>query len=168
MHTNLHRNGPENDDARSYILLGDPAVRIPFAKPGEEWGSDQRPVIAISEENKGKLAGALSVPPTLPTPPSSGAPAPSSDQTTSQQPTALEMTAWSVQVQAERSSLTDSIKQFTSQLAESLKSAADDISSLEVITYSTDDLNKVTYNYDDKKLHGELKMRALDAHRLRR
>ena len=47
------------------------------------------------------------------------------------------------------------------ELADSLKRAADDISSLEVITYSTDDLNKVTYNYDDKKLHGELKMRAL-------
>jgi hypothetical protein len=54
--------------------------------------------------------------------------------------------AFSFAVQEERTSLTDSIKKFTGELANSLKRAADDISSLEVITYSADDLNKVTYS----------------------
>ena len=140
-----------NNDARGYVIIGDPAVRLPLS---DQPVPAQRPVIeAITVSAKPPLASTLAV--VTPQPPA----LPDSDSTSSG--SSFDAAAFSFAVQEERSSLTDSIKRFTSQLAESLKNAADDISSLEVITYSTDDLSKVTYNYDDKKLHGELKMRAL-------
>jgi hypothetical protein len=140
-----------NNDARAYVIIGDPAVRLPLSdKPA----AAQRPVIeAIAVSAKPPVASTLAaVAPRPPAPPDSDSASSSSS---------FDAVSFSFAVQEERSSLTDSIKQFTNQLAESLKKAADDISSLEVITYSTDDLNKVTYDYKDKKLQGELKMRAL-------
>ena len=136
-----------NNDARGYVIIGDPAVRLPLS---DQPVPAQRPVIeAITVSDKPVIVSAAVMA------------APASTPTSTSEGIGFEASSFSFAVQAERSSLTDSIKNFTSQLAESLMKAADDISSLEVITYSTDDLNKVTYNYDDKKLHGELKMRAL-------
>jgi hypothetical protein len=57
--------------------------------------------------------------------------------------------------------LGDSLKQFIVNLTDSLKRAADDISSLEVRTFGTSDLSKVTYNYASKTFEGELQLRAL-------
>jgi hypothetical protein len=135
-----------NNDARGYVIIGDPAARLPLSdKPV----TAQRPAIeAVTISGKPAASVAASAIP----------PASSTAETSA---SSFDAAAFSFAVQEERTSLTDSIKKFTSELAESLKRAADDISSLEVITYSTDDLNKVTYNYDDKKLQGELKMRAL-------
>ncbi len=130
-----------NNDARAYVIIGDPAVRLPLSdRPAKA----QRPVIEAVTIS-GTLRAAASA-------------APTAAETSA---SSFDAAAFSFAVQEERSSLTDSIKKFTSELADSLKRAADDISSLEVITYSTDDLSKVTYSYDDKKLQGELKMRAL-------
>jgi hypothetical protein len=135
-----------NNDARAYVIIGDPAVRLPVS---DAPAAAQRPAIeTVTVRAKPPLAVATT--------------AVVADASTAEtSASSFDAAAFSFAVQEERTSLTESIKNFTSQLAESLKKAADDISSLEVITYSTDDLNKVTYNYDDKKLHGELKMRAL-------
>ncbi len=137
-----------NNDARAYVIIGDPAVRLPLSdKPA----AAQRPTIeAITISGTPRAAASMAT--------AAVAAAPAAAETSV---SSFDAAAFSFAVQEERTSLTDSIKNFTSQLAESLKKAAEDISSLEVITYSTDDLSKVTYNYDDKKLQGELKMRAL-------
>ena len=57
--------------------------------------------------------------------------------------------------------LGDSLKAFIQQLTESLGHAADDLSSLEVRTFATGDLSKVTYDYDTKTFKGELQLRSL-------
>ena len=57
--------------------------------------------------------------------------------------------------------LGDSLKQFIQQLTESLGHAADDLSSLEVRTFATSDLSKVTYDYANKTFGGELQLRSL-------
>jgi len=139
-----------NNDARAYVIIGDPAVRLPLTdKPA----AAQRPAIEAVT-----ISGTLRAAAASATASAASAAIIMADETSA---ASFDAAAFSFAVQEERSSLTDSIKKFTSELAESLKRAADDISSLEVITYSTDDLNKVTYSYEDKKLQGELKMRAL-------
>ena len=57
--------------------------------------------------------------------------------------------------------LGDSLKQFIVQLTESLGHAAADLSSLEVRTFATSDLSKVTYDYAAKAFSGELQLRSL-------
>ncbi len=57
--------------------------------------------------------------------------------------------------------LGDSLKSFIRQLTESLGRAADDLSSLEVRTFATSDMAKVTYDSAKKEFTGELKLRSL-------
>lgn len=143
-----------HNDARGYVVLGDPAVRIPFAQPGTEPNA-ARPIaqvkpIEVTAASPAGVHAAL----TGGTSTTSATPEPSADELASMNK------SFAAQVEGERTSLTDSIKNFTSQLAESLKKAADDISSLEVVTYTSDDLKAV----QDQKFAegaGNMKRRAL-------
>jgi hypothetical protein len=63
-------------------------------------------------------------------------------------------------VQEQRKGLVESLKGFAARLAEALEKAAEDITSLEVSTYTSSELESVKYDFETKKLTGQLKLRA--------
>jgi len=134
-----------NNDARAYVIIGDPATRLPLPKADGK-AAAERPTIGAVEVKTG--SGKPPAPQEPPAEEKQGAAAPSFDTV-------------SFALAQERTSLADSLKNFTSELATALGKAADDISSLEVATYSSDDLEAVKYDYATQKLAGKIRLRAL-------
>ena len=133
-----------NNDARAYVIIGDPATRLPLPKADGK-AAAERPTIGAVEVKTGSGKPPAQEPPAEE---KQGAAAPSFDTV-------------SFALAQERTSLADSLKNFTSELATALSKAADDISSLEVATYSSDNLEAVKYDYATQKLAGQIKLRAL-------
>ncbi len=134
-----------NNDARAYVIIGDPATRLPLPKADGK-AAAERPTIGAVEVKTG-----------------SGKPPRQEPPAEEKQPAAADTSfeAVSFALAQERTSLADSLKNFTSELATALGKAADDISSLEVATYSSDNLEAVKYDYATQKLAGQIKLRAL-------
>jgi hypothetical protein len=134
-----------NNDARAYVIIGDPAVRLPLAAEGKPIA--ERPTIsAVKVQAKSQTVAA---PATAPPPQAAAA----------QPEVKYDSVAFALGEQ--RNGLVESLKDFTGRLAEALSKAADDISSLEVATYTSGDLDGVKYDYNSKKLAGQLRLRAL-------
>lgn len=57
--------------------------------------------------------------------------------------------------------LGDALKSFIRQLTESLSQAADNISSLEVRTFGSNDMNQVRYDFGSREFSGPVRLRAL-------
>jgi hypothetical protein len=143
-----------NNDARSYVVLGDPAVRIPFV-PADGQAVERAAVPIALPQALAKKLGALEVE-IGPDPTASFAadePIKSGgDIKIDEEHRAVVDQDFAVQIDQ----ITQSLKDFGDKIATAVKDATQKILTLEVRTYTTDDLKTVTS--DDA---GNAQLRAL-------
>ena len=131
-----------NNDARSYVILGDPAARLPLAETAD--ATAERPAI---ESITVKPATSFA-PEKPPVPPG-----------TKETPAVDFGVLDGLKTAQER--LTSALQQFADKLGESLKKAFEDVSTLQVSTYVSDNMAGVTYNSAAGQFTGPVKLRAL-------
>ncbi len=146
----------EHNDARSYVVIGDPAVRLPLADSGAPPTLTQRATIPT-------LSAPTPAPPTdvpvvAPTPPAApsvpGVPGAGPQGWMVPAQTGDNNTSFGIFGSGEKGSeavnkLTTSLQEFAERLGETLKKAIDDAAHLEVETYVADDLAAVNYREGD-------------------
>jgi hypothetical protein len=129
----------EQNDARSYVVIGDPAARLPIAMPDEK--PAERPALGTIS---------LSTAPAAPAGKAETALTRSEEKGEGSGPE-----EFAVDFGLQVSDLSGSIKQFTNQLASALGKAAANITTLEVKTFTTDDIATVAQGGE-----GRAKLRA--------
>jgi hypothetical protein len=159
-----------NNDSRSYIILGDPAVRLlvsehpsPLsARPGLEIVTPPSPQPLQELEATRPLSGisqaasATIVPVNESTPPLE-VPAPALTQG---EATSVDYGLFDA-LKPTYDHLANAVAQFADKLGDALKKALDDASSLEISTFTSDDMTGVTYDLSTHKFTGTAKLRAL-------
>jgi len=168
-----------HNDARDYVVLGDPAAKLFFA---EDNAPITRPVI----EMKTTTTLPSVTPATAFTPTASGdAPImvePFYPETsmgaasfgivepfypeTNTAEASFGITDWlggssSNAAPTNEKSLATSLAEMGEKLGKMLMGAIDDLTSLEVLTYTSSDLGQAEYDYETKKLKGDAKLRAM-------
>lgn len=132
-----------NNDARGYMIVGDPAVRLPLAAAGT---SASRP----------ELAAVITSAPAASAAPGSPAPAAAAAASFAPEPGADET---NYDLRGTLQGLQSSVENLIQQLKQTLKAVLDDVTTLEVRTYVSDNLAGVAYDAGAKTF-GNAKLRA--------
>ena len=156
-----------NNDARSYAIIGDPAVCLMVGD--RDISKDERPTTEPIELKKTVPAPETSMEsssmPTETTQPLESPPASTTKSSLSKSVTDAREVEFGIfdapLLKQTRSRLSQALDQFSSKLGATLQTAIDDTTSLEVATYSSDNMTGVTYSVTSGKFEGTAKLRAL-------
>jgi hypothetical protein len=137
-----------HNDARGYVIVGDPAARLPVTVPAAE--EAERPVITLKADIQDKLAQFAA---TIEGPPG---------EELAESVADIDYRLFRGRDEEdEGEGLVDSFRKVASDLAAALSKALDDVSSLEIMTFTSDDLDGVKYDSEIRQLSGQLRLRAL-------